>query len=426
MARGQEVRAFDVCVNIYDVSRDEGVMTSLNTLGIKSGVGGAFHAGIEVDGLEWSFGHSESGTGMHAVEPREHPSFHFRMSAPLGTVTMSHWQLKHLLKALHGEWEGSRYDKLHLNCCHFCDALCDALGVRRPPRWLNRLANSANTAVVVTHGAIDTCKRLARTASNKLQVLSHGSAPPLSGSLGNCSSVDKGGAGHTSSVPDMAPGPCVAGTLGEDGARAQSEPMCFPWHLHELSGRPHAQHQHGDHCLQKGERKLRCLQQERPSERPEEGAGDAPGRQQTPCGHNNPSLLRRAIVAAAAEAVAAAAQKDASLLLASGCSGGGSASIGLADAVPPPPSPPRGAGMVAVRSQSLQADSPYEGIADVVPMHVPSFARQGYFPTDREVAYGSMAAPLSSSAPNSGMMCANGRLQSVAEEVVDRHDYVSF
>mmetsp|Transcript_30784 Transcript_30784/g.91541 ORF Transcript_30784/g.91541 Transcript_30784/m.91541 type:complete len:312 (+) Transcript_30784:1042-1977(+) len=158
MARGQEVRAFDVCVNIYDVSRDEGVMTSLNTLGIKSGVGGAFHAGIEVDGLEWSFGHSESGTGMHAVEPREHPSFHFRMSAPLGTVTMSHWQLKHLLKALHGEWEGSRYDKLHLNCCHFCDALCDALGVRRPPRWLNRLANSANTAVVVTHGAIDTVR----------------------------------------------------------------------------------------------------------------------------------------------------------------------------------------------------------------------------------------------------------------------------
>mmetsp|Transcript_30782 Transcript_30782/g.91507 ORF Transcript_30782/g.91507 Transcript_30782/m.91507 type:complete len:329 (+) Transcript_30782:1863-2849(+) len=88
----------------------------------------------------------------------QHPSFHFRMSAPLGTVTMSHWQLKHLLKALHGEWEGSRYDKLHLNCCHFCDALCDALGVRRPPRWLNRLANSANTAVVVTHGAIDTVR----------------------------------------------------------------------------------------------------------------------------------------------------------------------------------------------------------------------------------------------------------------------------
>eukprot|EP00955_Chlamydomonas_euryale_P068858 360255-Chlamydomonas_euryale.AAC.4 len=51
-------------------------MTSLNTLGIKSGVGGAFHAGIEVDGLEWSFGHSESGTGMHAVEPREVRAWH--------------------------------------------------------------------------------------------------------------------------------------------------------------------------------------------------------------------------------------------------------------------------------------------------------------------------------------------------------------
>merc|ERR1712060_603032 len=38
------------------------------------------------------------------------------------------------------DWPGSDYDLLRHNCCHFSDALCQALGVGPIPGWVTSLA----------------------------------------------------------------------------------------------------------------------------------------------------------------------------------------------------------------------------------------------------------------------------------------------
>lgn len=53
-----------------EASHDDGLVDKLNSWCLKARLGGAFHAGIEVDGLEWSFGYSDKGTGVFAVEPQ--------------------------------------------------------------------------------------------------------------------------------------------------------------------------------------------------------------------------------------------------------------------------------------------------------------------------------------------------------------------
>lgn len=56
-----------VYASIYDLA--EGSMNSF----IKSylSMGGIYHVGIEIAGVEWSFGYCEKGSGVFAVEPRK-------------------------------------------------------------------------------------------------------------------------------------------------------------------------------------------------------------------------------------------------------------------------------------------------------------------------------------------------------------------
>ncbi|KAG1679092.1 hypothetical protein FOA52_000447 [Chlamydomonas sp. UWO 241] len=168
---------FEVRLNVYDVSHPYGgLVAGLNSLGRLAGVGGAFHGALEVDGLEWSFGHADSGSGVYSFEPRQNPNFHFRETVELGRCTLSLPHLKAVLRALRDTWDGRAYGKLTRNCNHFCEEAAAALGVSPPPVWLNRLAGSA--AASVAQGAseriVRRCRSLASSAGKVLAAGGHG------------------------------------------------------------------------------------------------------------------------------------------------------------------------------------------------------------------------------------------------------------
>jgi len=134
-----------VYLHIYDVSNEK-VLRNLNRLlahrhaPIK--FGGIFHVGVEVDGVEWSYGYttSESSTGVVGDVPRTNPDHRFRQTISLLTTQLSHEEIARLLEEMVQEYRGRDYDLLRRNCCTFADDLASRLGARRLPRWVHRLA----------------------------------------------------------------------------------------------------------------------------------------------------------------------------------------------------------------------------------------------------------------------------------------------
>ncbi|GFH26002.1 DUF862 domain-containing protein, partial [Haematococcus lacustris] len=104
--------------------------------------------------FEWSFGFCEQGTGVYVVEARKNPIYHYRESVDLGYSPLSKQQIKQLLRQMKQEWPGASYELLSRNCCHFCEALAEGLGVRPLPAWVNRLAVSADATAAFTNQAV--------------------------------------------------------------------------------------------------------------------------------------------------------------------------------------------------------------------------------------------------------------------------------
>lgn len=143
LAHGPPVR-----LNVYDLA-DIGMcvdlsdaLSSLNkhTMGLWEV--GIFHAGVEIGGVEYSFGYCEYGTGVYACEPRQAAGARYRTSIKMGRARCSAKMVEARLTSLAANWSGSSYSLLHRNCCHFCDTLCFALGVGRVPPWVNGLAEN--------------------------------------------------------------------------------------------------------------------------------------------------------------------------------------------------------------------------------------------------------------------------------------------
>jgi len=134
-----------VFVNIYDVSQEESVHKLNKWLANRRSplkFGGVFHAGIEVNGLEWSFGLSlvETLPGISCCKPRVHPAHRFRQTHRLKNTTLSAEDIGDMISKLLEEYPGSDYDLLRRNCCHFADDFSRRLGAGRIPRWVHRLA----------------------------------------------------------------------------------------------------------------------------------------------------------------------------------------------------------------------------------------------------------------------------------------------
>mmetsp|Transcript_65287 Transcript_65287/g.156034 ORF Transcript_65287/g.156034 Transcript_65287/m.156034 type:complete len:585 (-) Transcript_65287:5-1759(-) len=125
-----------VTLNIYDVWGNTGAVNAVcRAIGT-----GAFHAGVEVYGNEWSYGFNPGGTGVFCTPPRGCVEHQFREAVPMGHVRLSAEEVQQLIDELAQAWHGEHYDLLRRNCCHFSDTLCWRLGVGRIPDWVTNLA----------------------------------------------------------------------------------------------------------------------------------------------------------------------------------------------------------------------------------------------------------------------------------------------
>lgn len=137
--------AAKVRLNIYDVTSIRAVSHAnklLKPLGT-----GAFHAGVEIHGVEYSFGYCdpEEGSGIFPADPTGCEDHKFRESIDMGEVNLSEEEVEEILEKMDGDWAGDSYDLLRHNCCHFSDALCVNLGVGHVPGWVVNLAGAGAT-----------------------------------------------------------------------------------------------------------------------------------------------------------------------------------------------------------------------------------------------------------------------------------------
>jgi hypothetical protein len=134
-----------VYVHVYDVSQTEGIQKLNKILAHKKAplkLGGVFHAGVEVNGIEWSFGFQpiETRYGVACTIPKRHPQHHFRQTVKMGLTEFKPEKVTEIISCMVEEYPGHDYDLLRRNCCHFADDFCRRLGVGGIPGWIHRLA----------------------------------------------------------------------------------------------------------------------------------------------------------------------------------------------------------------------------------------------------------------------------------------------
>ncbi|KAK9672598.1 hypothetical protein RND81_12G111200 [Saponaria officinalis] len=146
----------DVVLHIYDVTNSGSEKTNNTIMNINKffkdgiGLGGIFHSAVQVYGDdEWSFGFCEQGTGVFCCPITKNPMYTYREKIVLGQTNQSIFVVNQILRELSREWPGESYDLLSRNCNHFCDELCERLGVPKLPGWVNRFANAGDAAVEI-------------------------------------------------------------------------------------------------------------------------------------------------------------------------------------------------------------------------------------------------------------------------------------
>ncbi|CAF2246070.1 unnamed protein product [Brassica napus] len=149
----------EVVVHIYDAtnSGSEEIDNRFHKDGIGPivGGGGVFHSAIQVYGDdEWSFGYyCEQASRVFSCPSTKNPMYTYREKIILGKTDCSIFTVDQILRDLTREWSEYTYDSFSKNCNHFCDVLCDRLGVPKLPGWVNRFAHAGDTALGV---AVDT------------------------------------------------------------------------------------------------------------------------------------------------------------------------------------------------------------------------------------------------------------------------------
>jgi deubiquitinase DESI2 len=115
---------------------------------VTRGIGfGVFHGGLEVLGQEWSFGYCPAGTGVYCCRPKSNPLYEYRESVDLGSTALRPEEIADLVRKFKAAWQGSSYELLTRNCCHFVDELARELGCQPIPGWLNRFAEASDATV---------------------------------------------------------------------------------------------------------------------------------------------------------------------------------------------------------------------------------------------------------------------------------------
>jgi len=132
-----------VTLHVYDAGMSE-LVRGMNHI-LRPFGSGAFHCGVEVHGLEWSFSDTSAYqdadvSGIFFVKPRCAEGHRYVESICLGYTGLSSRDVLGVIDRLDLAWPGESYDVLERNCCHFCSEMCRELGVEELPEWLTCLA----------------------------------------------------------------------------------------------------------------------------------------------------------------------------------------------------------------------------------------------------------------------------------------------
>ncbi|CAE7507108.1 unnamed protein product [Symbiodinium natans] len=139
-----------VYLNVYDLFNWR--VSLLNRVTWLLGAGGAYHAGVEVYGLEYAFGGTEigiGGSGITTCTPKSCHKHSFRQSLCLGVTTMSAEDVDQLVIDLAPEWPTEDYEVLGPNCITFCRCICKSLGVADVPDWVDSMVRSIKERNVI-------------------------------------------------------------------------------------------------------------------------------------------------------------------------------------------------------------------------------------------------------------------------------------
>jgi len=171
-----DIGGLPVSLHIYDVSQNEKIQKLNRILAHESSplkLGGVFHAGVEVNGMEWSYGFSNSLTkpGVACTVPKAHPQHHFRETVACKRTRLNPQDISDIISTLIEEYPGYDYDLLRRNCCNFADDFLQRLGVGGLPGWVHRLARiGAN---------VDTMVSTAQAMKQRIMRPPRTSGPPL-------------------------------------------------------------------------------------------------------------------------------------------------------------------------------------------------------------------------------------------------------
>lgn len=172
-------RGIPVRLHIYDCTRHDNMQRLNSVFAHKMSpikFGGIFHAGVEVNGFEWSFDYQPDPCkpGVSCALPRTAPQHHYRQTIELGFTHLSEDAIANIVSQLIEEYPGNGYNLLHRNCCTFCDDFVMRLGIGSIPTWVHRVARLAaglNSACRIAQGA-------APNISDRLKTISTAAAPP--------------------------------------------------------------------------------------------------------------------------------------------------------------------------------------------------------------------------------------------------------
>lgn len=166
--------AGSVLLNVYDVG-DADLFQQINRVSTMNDtvlIGGVYHAGVEVYGVEWSYGFSEDDdAGVSRCIPRTHPQHTYRATVNMGCTELHRTEVEAALLRLTYRWRGPDYSLIHHNCLDFCNAFCNELGVGRIPGWVDRFGRTASRIDNLSRLTVDSIsrtKQLARTVSTDL------------------------------------------------------------------------------------------------------------------------------------------------------------------------------------------------------------------------------------------------------------------
>jgi len=155
-----------VFLHIYDLGAGSKIRHMNEVL--RSVGTGAFHAGVEVYGEEWSFGHhSFQVSGVYKYPPRKCAGHSFRETVPMGYTTLSRSEVDLIIVRFAKEWPGKDYHMLRRNCCHFSAVFCQALRVGPVPDWVTNLAGTANLLIKTYREASQSAEEVALSMAAK-------------------------------------------------------------------------------------------------------------------------------------------------------------------------------------------------------------------------------------------------------------------